>query len=83
MERGQKLKLLEVDDETHDSFLALPTPATGGKHEQPSIQGSSPICSTSIKIIDEEREFSSLNTENPESHHRAFLVEKKRFHTSN
>ena len=29
LEREQKLKLPEVDNETHDSFLALPTPTTG------------------------------------------------------
>ena len=37
LEREQNLKLPEVDEGTHDSFLALPTPATGRKHEQPSI----------------------------------------------
>ena len=75
MEREQKLKLPEVYEETHDSFLALPTPATGRKHEQPSIPGNFPIRSTSIKTEREEREFSPLNSEKPESYYRAFPAE--------
>lgn len=54
LEREQKLKLPEVDNETHDSFLALPTPTTGCKHEKPSIPGNSPIHSTSTKTEREE-----------------------------
>ena len=61
LEREQKLKLPEVDNETHDSFLALPTPTTGCKHEKPSIPGNSPIHSTSTKTEREEREFSPFN----------------------
>ena len=66
LEREQKLKLPEVDEETHDSFLALPTPATGCKHEPPSIPGNFPIHSTSIKTEREKRELSPLNSEKPE-----------------
>ena len=51
LEREQKLKLPEVDEEAHDSFLALPPPATGHKHEQPSIPGNFPIRSTRRKTI--------------------------------
>ena len=68
LEKEQKLKLTELDEETHDSFLALPTPATGRKHEQPSIPGNCPIRCTGIKTKREEREFSPLNSEKPESH---------------
>ena len=75
LEREQNLKLPEVDEGTHDSFLALPTPATGRKHEQPSIPGNFPIRSTSIKTEREEREFSPLNSEKPESYYRAFPAE--------
>ena len=61
LEREQKLKLPEVDNETHDSFLALPTTTNGCKHEQPSIPGNSPIHSTSTKTEREETEFSPFN----------------------
>ena len=63
LEREQKLKLPEVDEGTHDSFLALPTPATGRKQEQPSIPGNFPIPSASIKTEREKRELSPLNSE--------------------
>ena len=49
IEREQKLKLPEVEDETRDSFLAFPTPATSRRHEQPSLPVNSPIRSTGIK----------------------------------
>ena len=78
LEREQKLKLPEVDEETHDSFLALPTPATGCKHEPPSIPGNFPIHSTSIKTEREKRELSPLNSEKPESYFRAFPAETKK-----
>ena len=61
LEREQKLKLPEVDKETRDSFLVLPTPTTGCKHGQRSIPGNSLIQSTSTKTECEEREFSPLN----------------------
>ena len=72
IERKQKLKLPEVEDETRDSFLALPTPATSRKHEQPSLPVNSPIRSTAIKTKREERESLLLNLEKPESHYRPF-----------
>ena len=78
MEREQKLKLREVDEETLDSFLALSTPATGRKHEQPSIPGNFPIRSTSIKTEREKREFSPPKSEKPESYYRAFPAETKK-----
>ena len=78
LEREQNLKLPEVDEGTHDSFLALPTPATGRKHEQPSIPGNFPIRSTSIKTEREKGELSPLNSEKPESYYRAFSAETKK-----
>ena len=78
LEKEQKLKLAEVTDESHDSFLALPTPATGRKHEQPSIPGNSPICSTGVKVKREEREFSPFNPEKSEFYYHAFPAETKK-----
>ena len=78
LEKEQKLKLAEVTDESHDSFLALPTPATGRKHEQPSIHGNSPIRSTGVKVKREEREFSPLNSEKSEFYYHAFPAETKK-----
>ena len=78
LEREQKLKLPEVDEGTHDSFLALPTPATGCKHEPPSIPGNFPIHSTSIKTEREKRELSPLNSEKPEFYYHAFPAETKK-----
>lgn len=78
LEKEQKLKLAEVTDESHDSFLALPTPATGRKHEQPSIPGNSPIRSTGVKVKREEREFSPLNPEKSEFDYHAFPAETKK-----
>ena len=78
LEREQNLKLPEVDEGTHDSFLALPTPATGRKHEQPSIPGNFSIRSTSIKTEREKGELSPLNSQKPESYYRAFSAETKK-----
>ena len=78
LKREQNLKLPEVDEGTHDSFLALPTPATGRKHEQPSIPGNFLIRSTSIKTEREKGELSPLNSEKPESYYRAFSAETKK-----
>ena len=78
LEKEQKLKLAEVTDESHDSFLALPTPATGRKHEQPSIPGNSPIRSTGVKVKRQEREFSPFNPEKSEFYYHAFPAETKK-----
>lgn len=78
LERKEKLKLSEVNDKTHDSFLSLPTPATGRKHEQLLIPGNSPIHSTGIKTKRKERAFSPLNSEKPESYYHAFPGETKK-----
>ena len=76
----QKPKLPACDDESRDSFLALPTPASDRKHKPLPSPVNTPVglaaIKTELKRI-EKKEPQQLNPAAPEFHYRAFLGEIK------
>ena len=86
LEEKQKLKLPARDDESRDSFLALPTPASDRKYKPPPSLVNPPVGLAGVKseLEHKEREHQPFNPKAPEFHYHAFPDGiKKDVHSSN
>ena len=79
-ELEEELKLPARDEECHDSFFALPRPASDCKHELPPSFVNAPLRLAGVKpeLERKEREPQPLNPAAPEFRYRAFSSEIKR-----